>query len=133
MKNSSNTHFARATTLMALVACFALSACVADDTDLGVNAPAYGGSERHPIRVSANHKAYVKDCHDWSREASETQDNQFLDSHGCAVQTNIAKMIADPHVINSKPKTPEWQANTVTSVNARRGGFSDFFSSLFGI
>lgn len=43
-------------------------------------------------------KAYAKtrECGDWSRDATTNSSNTQMPNHGCAVQANIAAMIADP-------------------------------------
>ena len=40
--------------------------------------------------------AHADSCGDWSENAAETHDNQPMPNFGCAVQNNIAAMVADP-------------------------------------
>lgn len=40
--------------------------------------------------------AKTKKCGEWPEDASETDLNQHLTSHGCAVQANVAAMVANP-------------------------------------
>ncbi len=43
--------------------------------------------------------AKTKPCGDWSVDAGETMKNEHLPTHGCAVQANIAAMVADPSTL----------------------------------
>jgi pilus assembly protein CpaD len=43
--------------------------------------------------------AHADSCGDWSEDASQTGDNQPMPNFGCAVQNNIAAMVADPRDI----------------------------------
>lgn len=46
-----------------------------------------------------SYKAHVEGCqkgNDWSKDWSETSDNQPTPSFGCSVQHNLAAMVADP-------------------------------------
>ncbi len=51
--------------------------------------------------------AKTKKCGDWPDDASETDLNEHLSSHGCAVQANIAAMVANPEtLVVPAPTTP---------------------------
>lgn len=65
----------------------------------------YGGSKMHPIKV-ANGKAYVEDCGQWPENLADTSSNEMNANHGCAVQSNIAAMVADPSDLTGKHKLP---------------------------
>jgi type IV pilus biogenesis protein CpaD/CtpE len=73
-----------------------LSGCALDDLTKEETFEPYGGSKQHPIKV-ANGKASVDKCGDWSENLAETADNTFAANHGCAVQSNIAAMAANPN------------------------------------
>jgi type IV pilus biogenesis protein CpaD/CtpE len=74
----------------------ALSGCALDDLTKEETFEPYGGSKQHPIKV-ANGKASVEKCGDWSENRADTLDNTFAANHGCAVQSNIAAMAANPN------------------------------------
>jgi pilus assembly protein CpaD len=78
----------------ALAAC-ALSGCSADQIEMENKYVPYAGSDQYPINV-AHGKASVKPCGDWSMNANSEPLNDHLSNHGCAVQSNIAAMIANP-------------------------------------
>jgi Pilus biogenesis CpaD protein (pilus_cpaD) len=111
--------------LLAMSSALALGGCMMHDGgELNADSNmAYGGSERHPIRVSADGKrAYVKECNDWSENIMNNTDNTFLDSHGCAVQANIAAMIANPKTLKKKPRLNGYSAASLTAPAAGSGG-----------
>ena len=57
-----------------------------------------GGDSRVEIGY-VGYKAHVEGCaggNDWSKDWSDTSDNQPTPSFGCSVQNNIAAMVADP-------------------------------------
>jgi pilus assembly protein CpaD len=76
-------------------AALVLAGCSAQDIAMENKYQQYGGSDKYPIKV-AHGKAHVKECGDWSDDATYTPTNEQLGSHGCAVQSNIAAMVADP-------------------------------------
>jgi pilus assembly protein CpaD len=79
----------------------------------------YAGSASAPVRVSyISTYAKTKPCGQWSGDATETEENSHLASHGCAVQANIAAMVADPETI-VVPSTVD-PINANTRVNAVR-------------
>ncbi len=80
-----------------------LSACTADQYAAESNYQPLGGSDRYPIKV-VNGKAVTKPCGDWSEDAGNTLSNQPMKNHGCAVQQNIAAMVAEPEDIVNPDK-----------------------------
>ncbi len=57
----------------------------------------YSGPSSGAVVISyVSTYAKTKPCGDWSEDASETELNTHLATHGCAVQANIAAMVADP-------------------------------------
>ncbi len=78
----------------------------------------YSGSSMSPVKVSFT-RAYAKTepCGDWSRDATQTRSNEMSPNHGCAVQANIAAMIANPNdlevpgamgPVNSSIRSPDY-------------------------
>jgi type IV pilus biogenesis protein CpaD/CtpE len=63
----------------------------------------YSGSELHPIKL-VNGRAHVDHCGSWPEDAGDTWRNELSANHGCAVQTNIAAMAADPRDVVGKGK-----------------------------
>jgi pilus assembly protein CpaD len=60
----------------------------------------YSGPASGAVVVSyVSTYAKTKKCGDWPDDASETDLNEHLSSHGCAVQANIAAMIANPETL----------------------------------
>jgi hypothetical protein len=79
-----------------LVLALPLAGCITDDWAKDDEAfKPYGGSKTHPIAVAGN-KATVEGCGNWSVDAGDAENNQFMPNHGCAVQSNIAAMTAYP-------------------------------------
>jgi pilus assembly protein CpaD len=86
-------HFGRCFAVVALSA--SLAGCALDDFAKEDAFEPYGGSKQHPIKV-VNGKAIASKCGDWSENIAETSDNEMAENHGCAVQSNIAAMAAQP-------------------------------------
>ena len=84
----------------------------------------YKGGSTAPVRVSfISTYAATKRCGDWSTDLADTSDNTSYPNLGCAVQTNLAAMIADPNTL-VVPKTipPKYSGPDVFAVN-RSDGF----------
>jgi type IV pilus biogenesis protein CpaD/CtpE len=95
-----------------------LSACSADQAALESKYHPYGGSDRHPIHVT-NGKAHVKPCGDWTEDAGANSTNEQMPNLGCAVQTNIAAMVAKPkHIIKPHPMGPATAASRIPGAEA---------------
>ena len=61
----------------------------------------YPAPANAPVRVSyISTHAQTKPCGDWSEDASSTSDNTLMPNHGCAVQANIAAMVANPQSLD---------------------------------
>jgi pilus assembly protein CpaD len=78
--------------------------------------------------------AKTKACGQWPEDASESETNQHMSNHGCAVQANIAAMIADPQtLIVPAPVDPIRAASRVTAIKTletpqtTRSSFFSFF------
>jgi pilus assembly protein CpaD len=83
----------------------------------------------------ANGRAYTKPCGDWSEDLSNTGRNDVMPNHGCAVQANIAAMLADPKdVVTPNKTTPAHSAVGVAAIRKQQTGQSQTgFGSLFSI
>lgn len=58
--------------------------------------------------VVTRSRAYVPGCPDWSDTFGTTLGNNTTDDYGCAVNTNIAAMVADPqHLLRGEAGTGE--------------------------
>jgi Pilus biogenesis CpaD protein (pilus_cpaD) len=83
-----------------------LSGCVTDDfadDDLG-SSRAYTSSK-------------AENCGQWPEDLTETSSNQHFASHGCAVRTNIATMVADQRTLTTPTKSdPIRAASRVTAI-----------------
>lgn len=63
--------------------------------------------------------AKTKKCGDWPEDATETDSNEHLNSHGCAVQANIAAMIANPEtLVVPSASTPISAATRTLGINS---------------
>ena len=85
----------------------------------------YSGPVSGPVVVSyVSTFAKTKKCGDWPDDASETDLNEHLSSHGCAVQANIAAMVANPEtLVVPSAKTPivaSTRSVGTTSLNTRQ-------------
>lgn len=50
--------------------------------------------------------AHTKPCGEWTRDATDSTSNEPLPNHGCAVQSNIAAMLANPNdLTGQRPAT----------------------------
>jgi pilus assembly protein CpaD len=106
------------------------------------------GTPRNMIRVSTHSAsalspvvlsfvstyARTKPCGDWSEDVSDNSLNQHMPTHGCAIQANIAAMVADPNtLIVPAPQTPSRAASQVLAIKnienptPKRSSFFSFF------
>jgi pilus assembly protein CpaD len=79
--------------------------------------------------------AHTKPCGDWSSSVSDTGKNQNMPNHGCAVQSNIAAMLADPEdVISPDVATDTHSAVGSAAIRRQQSGQAQTgFGSLFSI
>ena len=71
----------------------------------GVDFRVYKAGSTAPVRVSfISTYAKTKPCGDWSKDLDDTSDNTSYPNLGCAVQSNLAAMIANPETL-VVPKT----------------------------
>ena len=65
----------------------------------------YAGGPHAPVRIKfESDTIWRKWCGDWSKDLADTSDNTSYPNLGCAVQNNLAAMIADPKTL-VVPKT----------------------------
>ena len=58
--------------------------------------------------VVTRSRAYVPDCPDWSDRQASNFENATSDNYGCAINSNLAAMIADPeHLLHGAESTGE--------------------------
>jgi pilus assembly protein CpaD len=96
----------------------------------------YPGPAAAPVQLSYV-KAYArtKPCGDWSRDATHNSSNTQMPNHGCAIQSNIAAMIANPeHIAVPAPSSPVPAANGTAAIRRVSDGQGQTgFGSLFNI
>lgn len=90
----------------------------------------YPGNASAPVRLSyvSSYGTSLK-CGQWREDATETESNMMSPNHGCAVQANIAAMVADPSTLNVPAATDPIVAAPViaglqTALNPSAGGSS---------
>ncbi len=83
----------------------------------------YNGAAGGPVKVSYSQtRAKTAECGDWSRDMTETRMNELSTNHGCAVQSNIAAMVADPFDFETPtPVDPATAASRVSGIHATDG------------
>lgn len=79
--------------------------------------------------------AHTKPCGEWRENAADSGSNEFLSNHGCAVQSNIAAMLANPeNIVAPEPVSPVPAANGTAAIKKiSNGQGSSPWGSLFGI
>ena len=79
----------------------------------------YNASSMAPVRVSySSTYAGTKRCGDWSKDLADTSDNTSYPNLGCAVQADLAAMIADPNTLIVPKTAPTRYSNSdVRAVN----------------
>jgi hypothetical protein len=102
----------QATLLLAMLPL--VQACMFGGEELAADDARFGGSKNYPI-VVRNGKAQVEKCGVWE-DVTETSQNLLSPNHGCAVQHNIAAMMAKPSDLKRKPKIRS--RNSATDVTA---------------
>ncbi len=123
LKFESNTLLQCKRVLVVLGLSAALAGCALDDFANEDKFEPYGGSKQHPIQV-VNGKAVVNDCGDWSENVADSRENQMAANHGCAVQSNLAALAANPNDLVRARKMSRTPAFTRTSAIKKLGGGS---------
>lgn len=88
-----------------------------------------------PVQVAyLKTRAHTKPCDDWSMDAASSSRNLQMPNHGCAVQANMAAMIANPNDIDTpRTVTPNPAANGTAAIKKISNGSStSSFASIFG-
>lgn len=83
-----------------------------------VRVATHSGSSTSAVVLSyVSTYAATKPCGEWPDDLSETETNQHFASHGCAVQANIAAMVANPAtLIVPATKTPVYGSTRTTAI-----------------
>jgi pilus assembly protein CpaD len=95
----------------------------------------YRGASSGPIKVTVKKlHARTAPCGEWPEDLSRTQLNDLSYNHGCAVQSNIAAMVANPgDFVTSAPLDPPYATGSVAAIealpDARTGASSSGSSS----
>jgi pilus assembly protein CpaD len=121
-----NHSFCKSWAPLLVLAVLPLAGCAATDQWAQDDLPLtpYGGSKMHPIKVVGNH-ATVEGCGQWDMDATETDYNLMMPNHGCAVQSNIAAMAANPRDLVKKRRMPRGTAEQrVKAIKALSGSQS---------
>ncbi|MEP6826506.1 MAG: CpaD family pilus assembly lipoprotein [Aestuariivirga sp.] len=108
-----------------IIAALALPGCVADDlkADDSVRAPVQA-SDNYPITLTKGAKKLaVRPCGDWSKDLADTSDNTSYPNLGCAVQTDLAAMIADPNTLVVPKKVPARYSDSDVAAANRSSSF----------
>jgi pilus assembly protein CpaD len=84
-----------------------------------------------PIRLSyVSTYARTKPCGEWASDMASSAANEGSPNHGCAVQANIAAMVANPEtLVVPDPSTPIPAAGRVTAISALTTGSTSSSSS----
>lgn len=110
--------------VLALAVVLPLAGCVADDLALDDGFKPYTVQERYPIKVVNGH-AVTKKCGVWTENVANTAANTRMPNHGCAMQANIAALVANPEdLVQPQPTTPGSAANDVSAVQKINNGQS---------
>jgi pilus assembly protein CpaD len=98
----------------------------------------YRAGAAAPVRLTyvSSYGTSLK-CGQWTEDATETADNMMSPNHGCAVQANIAAMVANPETLSVPvPTDPIVAEPAVAALNAAfnpaAGGASGGSSSTAG-
>ncbi len=90
----------------------------------------YRANATAPVRLTyvSSYGTSLK-CGQWSDDVTETENNMLTPNHGCAVQANIAAMVADPETLSVPAATDPIVAASViaglqAAMNPSAGGGS---------
>jgi pilus assembly protein CpaD len=83
----------------------------------------YRASGSAPVKISySTTRATVRPCGDWSIDVTNSRSNEIATNHGCAVQSNMAAMIANPNdLLTPRATTPALGSTRVDAVDAVDG------------
>ncbi|MBL8788943.1 MAG: CpaD family pilus assembly protein [Rhizobiales bacterium] len=89
-----------------------------------------------PVRIGyVKAMAHTAPCGNWSMDAANEFKNEQMPNHGCAVQANIAAMLANPQdVVTPQPMSPAQAASGTAAIKKISNGQSSASSmpSIFG-
>ena len=89
-----------------------------------VNFRVYKAASTAPVRVSfISTYAATKPCGDWSKDLADTSDNTSYPNLGCAVQADLAAMIADPNTVIFPKTIPARYSNSDVAAANRSSTF----------
>lgn len=88
-----------------------------------------------PVRLAyVKSYAHTKPCGEWTMDGADSARNTRMPNHGCAVQSNIAAMLANPEdAVAPQPASPVPAANGSAAIKKISDGQGKTgFGSLFG-
>jgi pilus assembly protein CpaD len=91
----------------------------------------YDAPRNAPVRLSyISTYAATKPCGNWERDLADSSSNEGGSNHGCAVQANIAAMVANPEtLVVPATTTPIPAAGRMTALTALTTGSTSSSSS----
>lgn len=120
----SNSLTSMSSLILAIAVILPLAGCVASDLALDDGFQPYTPSERFPIKV-VNGQAVTKKCGVWTENVANTASNTRMPNHGCAMQANLAALVANPEDLEGpQPITPGPAANDVSAIQKINNGQS---------
>lgn len=83
-----------------------------------ISVGSYSGGAASPIEISYQRKvAVTKECGDWSENLAAEPQNLAYRNHGCAIQNNIAAMVANPEDFqHPRAMSPSTAANRTAAM-----------------
>lgn len=88
-----------------------------------------------PVQIGyVKARAHTAECGDWSMDATHSSTNVQMPNHGCAVQSNIAAMLANPSdAVTPQPTSPaQAAAGTAAIKKISNGQSTSGMASIFG-
>ncbi len=88
-----------------------------------------------PVQIGyVKARAHTAPCGDWSMDSANEFKNEQMPNHGCAVQSNIAAMLANPQdAVAPQPTSPaQAAAGTAAIKKISNGQSSSGVPSIFG-
>ena len=106
MRKIQATSLLRSSATVLTVLCgIALSGCALSDLEADDTIKPVAMSAQYPIKT-ANGRTLVRPCGNWSANLADTASNETPSNMGCAVQYNIAALLAHPNDINGRRRPP---------------------------
>jgi pilus assembly protein CpaD len=83
----------------------ALAGCKSTEPDIDLYEPT-AHYERHPIIVTKS-GAHAEACGSWPKDVTQTSQNDQYENFGCAQQSNIAALVANPQdLVRPRAQSP---------------------------